>query len=181
MGYKDKFNKNLKNLELTDGVITLKPFKLKDAALHLAGEDEEQKKWLSGGKSTIKSVGNWIKKNSGYWKRNGPVYNLAIWVGSNLIGMVEANTDENKIEGMKKGQANISYGIYHKYRGRGYAAKAVSLFLKILKLKGITHALIRVNPKNTNSLRIPIKCNFRETGEIKTKDGNYLRLFIKDL
>ena len=45
---------------------------------------------------------------------------------------------------------------------------AVSLFLKILKLKGITHALIRVNPKNTNSLRIPIKCNFRETGEITT-------------
>src|SRR3989338_2694034 len=112
-----------KNLEFTDGVISLKPFELEDALAHLAGEDEEQQKWLSEGKSSLESVEKWIKKNLEYWKNDGPVFNFAIWVNGNLVGMVEANTDIKKVEGMKDGQANVSYGIYPQYRGKGYAAR----------------------------------------------------------
>ena len=174
----NKFNKNL---IFTDGIIVLKPFKLKDAKLHLSGEDKEQQKWLSGGKSNLKSVEDWIKKNRKYWKNEGPIFNLAVWDKEILVGMVEANIDKEKIEGMKKGQANISYGIYPKYRGKGYAARVVNLFLKILKSKKVTYALIRVNPKNVKSLKIPIKCGFKESGKIKTREGNTLKLFTKKL
>lgn len=170
-----------KNLEFTDGVVLLKPFELQDASEHLAGEDLEQQKWLSGGKSTLESVENWIKKNLEYWKNDGPVFNFAIWVGGNLAGMVEANLDIKKVEGMEEGQANISYGIYPQYRGKGYAAMAVNLLLDFLKLKDVKEALIRINPENVDSLKIPQKCGFQEIGEIKTKDGSILKLFIKDL
>jgi len=170
-----------KNLELTDGVVILKPFEIKDASLHLAGEDTEQEKWLSGGKSTIETVKNWIKKNQEYWQNNGPIFNLAIWTDNKLIGMIEANTDKEGVEGMKDGQANISYGIYSKYRGMGYAKKAVNLLVEFLKSKNIKQALIRINQDNVNSLRIPIACGFKQEAEIKSKDGNTLKVFVKDL
>jgi len=54
---------SLHNRKLTDGVIFLRPFTLEDAAEHLAGEDEEMAKWLSGGRSTManveKAILNW--------------------------------------------------------------------------------------------------------------------------
>jgi hypothetical protein len=41
---------------LTDGVVFLRPLTAEDAAEHLAGEDEEMAKWLSGGRSTLENV-----------------------------------------------------------------------------------------------------------------------------
>ncbi len=170
-----------KNLLLTDGVIILKPFELKDAPLHLAGEDLEQQKWVSGGERTLESVEKWIRKNQEYWKHDGLVFNFAVWADGKLIGMAEANTDIKKVEGMKEGQANISYGIYPDYRGRGYAPRAVNVLLDFLKSKGIAQAIIRANPENVNSLKIPVKCGFQENVEMKTKDGEVLKFFVKDL
>lgn len=167
--------------QLIDGTIILKPFELEDAAAHLAGEDIEQETWLSGGKSTLESVQTWISKNQEYWKNDGPIFNFAVWVNEKLVGMVEANTDKERVEGMEDGQANISYGIYPEYRGKGYAIKAVNLLLGFIKSKGLEQALIRINPTNIKSLSIPIKCGFKEIGEIKIKEGNVLRLFVKNL
>jgi hypothetical protein len=47
---------------LTDGVIRLRPLTQADAAAHLAGEDEEIEKWLSGGRSTAAMVETAIDK-----------------------------------------------------------------------------------------------------------------------
>jgi len=46
--------------DLTDGVIFLRPLHLGDAVDHLAGEDEEMAKWLSGGRSTLAGVQSYI-------------------------------------------------------------------------------------------------------------------------
>ena len=169
------------NIELISGTITLKPFEIKDAPAHLAGEDLEQQKWLSGGKSTLENVEKWIAKNQEFWKNDGPVFNFAVWFGGKLIGMVEANIDAQKVEGLQPGQANISYGIYLDYRGKGLVVVAVNLLLDFLKQKGIKQASIRVNPENVASLKIPIKCGFKEAGEMTTKKGEVFKIFIKDL
>lgn len=171
----------MREIKITDGIIILKPFELEDAPLHLAGEDLEQQKWVSGGESTLENVEKWIAKNQEYWKNDGPVFNFAVWVEGKLVGMVEANTDAQKVEGLGEGQANISYGIYPNYRGKGYAAGAVNLLLEFLKEKGLAQAVIRANPENVNSLKIPFKCGFKETGEMKTKEGETLKIFVKVL
>jgi hypothetical protein len=46
--------------DLTDGVIFLRPLHPEDALDHLAGEDDEMAKWLSGGRSTLATVQGYI-------------------------------------------------------------------------------------------------------------------------
>ena len=166
--------------KLTDGVITLRPFSLEDAEAHLAGEDEEQQKWISGGKSTLKNVQDFIERNQKYWEEGGPVYNFAIWSENKLLGMVEASIDAEKIEKLAAGDANISYAIYPEGRGRGYATRAVNLMTKFLREKGLKKATIRVFPKNNNSLGVPVRCGFGLESSIKTKEGEML-LYTKEL
>lgn len=167
-------------IELTDGVITLKPFRPEDAEAHLAGDDEEQQKWLSGGKSTLETVQNWIARNQGHWEAGGPIYNFAIWAEDTLVGMIEANTDVEKIEGLSEGDANLSYGTYPDARGKGYVSRAVKLIVTFLKEKGIRRAVIRVLPENESSVRVPIACGFTEAGTVETKEGT-MTVYIQQL
>jgi hypothetical protein len=114
-------------LELTDGKILLRHFRLVDAESHLAGEDAEQVRWLSGGRGTLPGVLAWIEGNQRHWQVAGPVFNFAIVHAhtGTLLGMVEANTDYLRIAGLHEGDANISYGLYPCARGHGYASRAV--------------------------------------------------------
>jgi hypothetical protein len=57
--------------DLTDGVIFLRPLHLADAVDHLAGEDEEMAKWLSGGHSTLATVQGYITSCEEHWRNNG--------------------------------------------------------------------------------------------------------------
>lgn len=166
--------------KLSDGVIALRPFTLEDAKEHLEGEDEEQIKWLSGGKSTLAGIKKWIEKNQGHWEKDGPVFAFAVLDRENkLIGMVEANTDYKHFEGNIEGDANVSYGLYPFARGKGYAARAVGLLTKFLKDKGLKRAVIRIDPENENSQKVPIRCGFVKTGQIRTKKGEKFLIFVK--
>jgi hypothetical protein len=55
--------------ELTDGVIFLRSLTAQDAADHLAGEDEEMAKWVSGGRSTLSTVEAFIRNNQKSWRK----------------------------------------------------------------------------------------------------------------
>ncbi len=170
------------DMKLTDQTITLRPFNVLDAKKHLEGEDSQQIKWVSGGKGTIEGIENWIKKNELSWKNNGPIFNFAIINPTNeLSGFVEANTDFENVDGLSKGDANISYGLYPNYRGKGYATAAVNLILKFLKEKGLRRAIIRVNPENEGSLKIPQRLGFEKSEEILTNKGDKLVVFLKNL
>lgn len=166
---------------LTDGIITLRPFTESDAQAHLHGEDSEQIAWLSGGKSSLEGVKQWIKKNQAYWENNGPVFNFAIVNEANtLIGMIEANSNYEHLAGLSKGDANISYGLYPAHRGEGYASRAVHLLVTFLQEKDLKRAVIRVNPENTNSLKVPLRCGFVEKETITTEEEQ-LVIFVKNL
>jgi RimJ/RimL family protein N-acetyltransferase len=171
------------HLELTDNIVLLRPFLLKDAEEHLAGEDEAQRRWLSGGKSTIETVRNWIQRNLEYWQQDGPIFTFAIVEAKThaLIGMVEANTEDERVEGIQKGEANISYGLYPFARGKGYASRAINLMLGFLQRKGLQAAIIRVDPGNVDSLKIPLRCGFQELAVVQTSDQRNLVIFRKPL
>lgn len=168
------------NISKTDGEIMLRPFTLADAETHLASEDEAQQKWLSGGKSSLESVQKWIKESEEYFEKGGPVFALAVLVGDEIAGMVEANADIEKVQGLSVGDANISYGIYPNFRGKGIATKAVNLMTEFLKEKGFKRGVIRVSPDNVSSLKVPVACGFEEAGMIATKEGP-LRVYTKKL
>lgn len=167
--------------ELSDGVVRLRKFTLADVDEHVAGDDEEQARWLSGGhRSTPESVTAWIERNEQYWRAGGPVYNFAVVDEEDkLVGMVEANTGE--LEGLASGDANISYAIYPAYRGHGYVTRAVSVLEDFLRAKKIRRAVIRVDAKNKASLSVPLRLNYSPGGEVTTSSGDQLQVFTKRL
>lgn len=70
--------------ELTDGVVFLRPLRPEDAVEHLAGEDDEIAKWLSGGRSTLASVQGYIASCEQNWLNDGPrrafgIFDCATW------------------------------------------------------------------------------------------------------
>src|SRR4051812_50082250 len=73
---------------LTDGIIFLRPLTPEDAADHLAGEDEEMVKWVSGGRSTLATVEAFFQNNQESWRSGGPP--PALWgfdfVGKRFVG-----------------------------------------------------------------------------------------------
>jgi RimJ/RimL family protein N-acetyltransferase len=167
-------------IERLDKEVSIEPFNLEDAETHLANEDADQQRWISGGQSTLESVQNWIKKNQEYWQNGGPVFNFALRINGELVGMVEANIDKNQVEGLEEGDANISYALYPKARGKGYATKAVNFLVEYLKKMGLKRAVLRIDKDNAPSLKIPLACGFEEAGEIDTSEGRML-IFRKNL
>lgn len=168
---------------LSDDVVLLRPFRLSDAEEHLAGEDVEQIKWLSGGKSTIDTVKEWIVRKNKILEEGGPIMSFAIVEkkSERVVGMVEANTQYEKLDGLQKGDANISYGLYPFARGKGYVSRAVTIMCDYLKEKGVLRAVIRVNPENMKSLAVPKRCGFTRDHQIIAKDGEKLILFYRTL
>ena len=170
-------------VKLTDGVVLLTAFTLDDVETHLEGEDAEQVKWLSGGKSTRESVENWIRRNQQWWDEDGPVYNFAVREAQSneLVGMVEANRDLQQIDGLKAGDANISYGLYPQHRGKGYVTKALVLLEQFLAHRGVQRGVIRVEPENAASIAVPQRLGYEAKGSIIARDGTELLMFAKKL
>jgi len=80
---------------VTDGIIQLRPLTQADATAHLAGEDDEMAKWLSGGRSTPATVQTAIASFEEQWHSAGPRRAFGVFACSNgqLIGFVEANLE----------------------------------------------------------------------------------------
>jgi hypothetical protein len=63
--------------KLSDGVIFLQPLRAENAAEHLAGEDQEMARWLSGGRSTLANVQGYIASSQENWRSGGRAALLA--------------------------------------------------------------------------------------------------------
>jgi len=95
--------------------------------------------------------------------------------------MVDANTDHENLDGVDEGDANISYAVYPQARGKGYGSKAIGLLETFLAAKGIKRSVIRVSPENGPSLAVPVRLGYQDKGQITSKDGDELRVFVKEL
>ena len=166
---------------LGDGTVILRPFTLGDIESHLAGEDAELRRWLSGRTSTVDSVRRWILHAQEQWRDGGPAITFAICHGADVVGMVEANTDAASLVGLAPGDANISYGLYPDHRGKGCAIRAVRLLERFLLDRGVTRAVIRANPGNIASVRVAEQLGYADCGVVTGGDGQRLRLYVKAL
>jgi RimJ/RimL family protein N-acetyltransferase len=163
---------------LTDGVIKLRPLTQADAADHLAGEDEDMAKWLSGGRSTAATVQNAIDKFEEQWCTGGPRRAFGVFDCGNdqLIGFAEANLE---LLG-NPAEVNVSYGIFPPWRGRGLAGRAVELVAEYLR--SATEAkriILQIEPENGRSIRVAEKAGFARVEMPEGAEGQRVRYMRK--
>ncbi len=114
---------------VTDGVILLRPLTVSDAEAHLAGEDDEQRKWFGHLEqaSWLEGVIQFIERSQFEWtsagRRNWGIREVETGA---LVGNVEARNRGD-------GSANISVAVFPNYRRRAvrmacaYARDALSV------------------------------------------------------
>ena len=161
--------------ELTDGIITLRPPRFEDAADHLAGEDDEIAKWLSGGRSTLETVQSYIRSCEENWRGDGPRRAFGIFdnATNRLVGSIEANLAFPLLE---PGQASVSYGVFPAWRGTGIALRALRLMGAYLKsVGGLRQMVLRISNENAASLRVAEKSGFQFLGNFQEPEGRIVR------
>jgi RimJ/RimL family protein N-acetyltransferase len=165
--------------KLTDGVISLRPLRTEDAADHLAGEDDEMAKWVSGGPSTLASVEEFIRNTQESWRTDGPRRAFAIFdCGSNrLLGFIEVNLA--RLVG--PGQVNVSYGVFREWRRQGVALAAINLMGKYLRTATDTRQMVlRIAPTNIPSLKLAEKAGFTFCSLFDEPEGRMAR-YLRDV
>jgi RimJ/RimL family protein N-acetyltransferase len=166
---------------LTDNTIKLRCLAPDDADAHLAGEDKDLIRWLSGGTGSLGRLLPWIRENREQWSAGGPRRNFGVFdlASAVLVGNAEAHL---AMPGLEPDAVNISYGVFPRWRGRGIAQRAVTLICRWLVTQPHrTTAVIRVAPDNMHSLRIPEALSFRRVGLSLSPDGDELVRFDKSL
>jgi len=159
---------------LTDGVIFLRPLDLRDAADHLAGEDDEMARWLSGGHSTLADVQRYITSCQENWRTNGPIraFGISDCASGKLIGSIEANLAYRLVPG----QVNISYGVFPNWRGKGIARRALELMGSYLRhATDVCEMVVRIECANEASLKVAERCGFEFAGIFEEPTGMMAR------
>ncbi len=145
---------------LSDGVVSLRPIRLQDADDHLAGEDGEIERLLSGGRGTVETVTRYLRECVALWETSGPTRAFAITDAASvaLAGVIEVQTQQSYLHDR---QVNLAYGVYPRWRGRGFATRAVELACRYVQVEALTdEALIRVQPENDRSAAVALRAGF---------------------
>ena len=165
--------------KLTDGVIFLRPQRAEDAVAHLAGEDEEMAKWISGGRGTPATVEAFIRNNQDSWRNGGPRRSFGVFdcATNRLAGVIEVNLA--RLVG--PGQVNISYGVFPQWRRHGVALRAINLMGEYLRTATEARQMVlRIVPANTASLKMAEKAGFTFCGLFDEPEGRMAR-YMRDI
>ncbi|GAA2124398.1 hypothetical protein GALLR39Z86_44890 [Glycomyces algeriensis] len=165
---------------LTDGTVTLLPLGPGDFEAHYAGEDEELVRWLGGDPSTPEGLRDHLERCARWWSDGGPFHHFGIRVGDDLAlaGTVEVQTGQYYL---REGQANLAYGLYAQWRGRGLATRAVILACSYAAAIGCKEAVIRCEPANTRSAAVAARAGFAFLQRRSEPDGRVLDWYTLDL
>ena len=169
----------LNTQRLTDGIIFLRCLTAEDAADHLAGEDEEMAKWVSGGRSTLSTVEAFIRNNQESWRNGGPRRAFGVFdcASNRLIGFIEVNMARL----VNAGEVNVSYGIFPQWRRKGLALRAIDLMDQYLRTaKEARQIVLRIFPANTASLKLAEKAGFTLQGLFDEPEGRMAR-YVRDI
>jgi RimJ/RimL family protein N-acetyltransferase len=149
---------------ITDGVLTLAPLRLADAATHLAGEDAELVRWLNSGPGTLPGVEAYIHGTIAQWAAGGPKLAFGIRVDGVLAGTIDVN--------LALPDAELAYGLYPEWRGSGFATRAVLLACRYLRDRGdVDRAVISADPRNRASAAVAERAGFTPAAARRTDDG----------
>lgn len=149
---------------LTDGEITLRPWR--DADIELADplEDDEIRHWFDFPRAStrddlVAAVGRWREQ----YADDRSTVNFAIEVPDEPgpVGIVEVRRGEH-------GTANVSWAVYKPFRRRRIASRAVRMLTAYAFAElGLERLQAEVNPGNTGSNRVALRAGFRREGLLR--------------
>ena len=153
---------------LTDGVIVLDQLTVADADAHSAGEDEEQARrfgWHPA-RSTAEGVRTVIEKWQLEWASDASTRTFAIRdvQTHSLAGGCQVRLRHGAI-------AEMSYWVFPPFRGRGFAARAVSLACQwAFTALGVERMELYIEPDNAASRRAAVRAGFTEEGVLRARE-----------
>ncbi|MER6299255.1 GNAT family N-acetyltransferase [Kitasatospora sp. NPDC001539] len=170
----------MRDLELTDGDLTLSPLNLVDVSAHLAGEDDLLVRWLNGGAGTRASTEKYVRHCLDQWATEGPLRAFGIRVGAEqtLAGTIDLRF---AMPGLAAWQVNIAYGLYPSWRGRGLATRAVLLVCRYAAGEGADQAVIQVAPDNPGSAAVARRAGFTCVEQALDAHGNRFDRYVRAL
>lgn len=162
---------------ISDGQICLRPLAVEDVDAHLDGCDRIIIDRLSGGKvSTRGRTHDWLEQNAQAWTSAGYVVDLGIEDdGTGLLaGCVGI---QRGLDYLQPRQVNLTYAVYPQWRGRRYAARAVSLAMQLeTQRRPVSQFVIRASPENPESIAVALRAGFVHSHLTDDQHGKLLWL-----
>ncbi|MDQ3765718.1 MAG: GNAT family N-acetyltransferase [Actinomycetota bacterium] len=135
-------------------------------------------KWLNGGRGSAETV---RAHAEAMWAADGPIFTFGIHPASRdtLAGTIDVQLHHPYAT---PEQANLAFGLYPAWRGRGLATRAVLLAVRSLHERtNIKQALIRVDPANTASSAVARRAGFRLAETTFQAERGELDWFIRNV
>lgn len=139
---------------ISDGVVSLRPPRLGEEQVLIAGRDPEWERWLGPGEGQPRPTAVGL-------------------VGGRIVGWVDYDTDR---DWLGPREVNVGYNIFGPYRRRGYATRAVRVLLGLLRdHTDHQHANLVIDVGNIASLGVAravgaqvVQSNFDEGGRLSS-------------
>ncbi|WP_067835172.1 GNAT family N-acetyltransferase [Nocardia lijiangensis] len=147
-------------MQLSDGVIALRPIAVADAQAHLAGADPERVRGLDGGLGSLESVTAHFEQYVASWAAQGSARMFAVTVddGETLVGTLEIQTDRFYLAA---GQADMIFELHPAKRGQGLATRAVILGCRYLARTGLAEEVVlRIDPASAAAVGVARRAGF---------------------
>jgi aminoglycoside 6'-N-acetyltransferase len=133
---------------ISDGVVLIRPPVEGDAAILIAGRDDEFHRWLGPGAEVPSPV-------------------ACIVVDDEIVGWVDYDVEQ---EWLARLEVNVGYNVFAPHRGKGYATRAVELLVHHLEVETPYRTVsLLIDPRNERSLAVAARAGFELTGVIDGK------------
>lgn len=157
---------------LTDGTVTLRPWRDSDVDEAIAGHDEEIAHWFGSPVVTpsreamLRAIERWREG----WVRGRSIASFVIEHRGAIAGSVEVQRASDV-------QGDLSWAVYAGHRGRGFAARAVRILTDWAMTEtgqgglGFRRVEAFIEPDNTPSLRVATRAGLRREGVRRVVPG----------
>lgn len=138
------------NVDLSDGLVTVRPFELCDRATLIRQRDTEFHRFLGAGSPE-------------------PTPTACIWVDERIVGWIDYDVEP---DWLGDDEANVGYNVFADDRGNGYATRALRLLLSFLQQQepALVPTLL-IEPTNAPSLAVAEGASFEIVAKV---DDQYL-------
>jgi RimJ/RimL family protein N-acetyltransferase/8-oxo-dGTP pyrophosphatase MutT (NUDIX family) len=157
---------------LTDGDVTLRPWRDDDVAVAVAGHDELIAHWFGWAVDAVteetqrRAIADWRAS----YDDDRAVVGFAVEVDQRLVGTVDVRRRDD-------GVGELSWALFKGSRGQGYATRAARLLADYALTPtdegglGYWRVEAKVEPDNTASLRVATRSGMRREGVRRVEPG----------
>jgi RimJ/RimL family protein N-acetyltransferase len=150
---------------LTDGTVTLRPWRDADVAAGRAGHDEEIAHWLGTDRVTPSEAEHRaaVERWRAGWA-DGSTANFVVEAEGEVVGNVELRVKEDHI-------GELFWILFAGHRGRGYGVRAVRMLVDwAIDQLGLARVEAYVNTANERSKRLATRAGLRREGVMRGRE-----------